>query len=656
MIGHIKTIFVSLVLIFITCSCVSPTVAQESPLIITSENSHRLGQTGWFSRGTIGEIQWLPDGSGIAITASTGIWLLDMESANNELQLVSTDGTHVLIGPDHQLLIAIELGEELSLWNVTQNEEYARIPLHIHPIRCIALSTDGTLVAIGGKYGYSNYNTYNIQLSNLTTNEEPLITNELDGFVTELVFNEDGSFLFSGASDSTVRIWDTATGIEHTSLEMGAQVHHVVRIPRTDMIAAGGHADGSGYRDPAALVVWEPSSDARTPLLEDPISDIATSTDGNMLAACSGERLHLWDVATLQKQQSDIGTVTCQTIAFDPQNTVLAVNSGASITIIDYNSLETLATINGFNYSVLDLAISSDNALLAAGEFRIVQIFDAQNLTHLRTLTNVDIETGSLAFNPDNTLLAAGGIHTNWSGMFRVTSVRVWDISNFEPVVVLLTDRALERKVAFNHDGRLLAATTGQGQLRTWTVDPYTEYGLLEWVECTSIAFSPVEDRLACGHSDGTIQVWDIRLWDYNFGSPHETVLAGHNAPIIDLVFSPNGNYLASASKDGSLRLWNLTMDTSQIIQQIELPEYAIIHSPLAFSPDSTILATGFTTVERFSSFPISYPVRLIDTATGEEFASLEHHAWITSIIFNPDGTAIITSAADGGIRLWSIE
>ena len=64
----------------------------------------------------------------------------------------------------------------------------------------------------------------------------------------------------------------------------------------------------------------------------------------------------------------------------------------------------------------------------------------------------------------------------------------------------------------------------------------------------------------------------------------------------------------------------------------------------MAFSPDSTRLATGCT----------DNTIRLWDLATGTEVAELRgHRAYVHAVAFSPDGTRLASCSGDFTLRVW---
>jgi WD40 repeat protein len=150
----------------------------------------------------------------------------------------------------------------------------------------------------------------------------------------------------------------------------------------------------------------------------------------------------------------------------------------------------------------------------------------------------------SVAFSPDGQLLAAG----TGDG-----EIRLWQVATGQPAGVLKAYPHLVCSVAFSPDGRLLASGSDDHALRLW--DVHTEqclnilYEHSHWV--SSVAFSPDGRLLVSGSADHT-----LRLWEVNTGQCLNT-LHGHTDWVISVAFSPDGRLLASGSDDQTLRLWD---------------------------------------------------------------------------------------------------
>jgi WD40 repeat protein len=66
-----------------------------------------------------------------------------------------------------------------------------------------------------------------------------------------------------------------------------------------------------------------------------------------------------------------------------------------------------------------------------------------------------------------------------------------------------------------------------------------------------SVAFSPVDRRVAWGGTDSTVKVWVPATGEIQ-------VLRGHTDWVQCVAFSADGKQIASASLDGTVKIWKV--------------------------------------------------------------------------------------------------
>jgi len=108
------------------------------------------------------------------------------------------------------------------------------------------------------------------------------------------------------------------------------------------------------------------------------------------------------------------------------------------------------------------------------------------------------------------------------------------------------------------------------------------------------------------------------------------------------MAYSPDGRRLAYAHHDATVRV----VDTATGREVAVLRGHDAQVSSLAFSPDSTLVATG-------GGFPDN-GVRLWRAETGERVAALDgHRNSVNWVGFSPDGARLASASADQTGRLW---
>lgn len=236
----------------------------------------------------------------------------------------------------------------------------------------------------------------------------------------------------------------------------------------------------------------------------------------------------------------------------------------------------------------------------------------------------------SLAFSPDGQLLATGDANGE---------IRLWQVSNSEPMLIFKGHTDWIRSVAFSPDGQILASGSADQRIRLWSVKTgqclKTLHAHTHWVQ--SIAFSRDGHLLVSGSADQTIRVWDVQTGHCL------NVLVGHTHWVQFVALSPNGQLIASGSADQTVKLWDV--QTGQCIRTFQGQSDWV--QSVAFSPDGQFLASGNG----------DQTVKLWDMQTGQCLKTLQGHTlWVQLIDFSPDGQLLVSGSGDKTVRLWDIQ
>ena len=243
----------------------------------------------------------------------------------------------------------------------------------------------------------------------------------------------------------------------------------------------------------------------------------------------------------------------------------------------------------------------------------------------------------NLALSPDGKLLAL----RQWSG-----NIELWDWELCRHVGTL-TNKGGQFSIAFSQDGKLIASAnrdrSTNSVVRFWDVatqrivrDLPMPFGV------ASLAFSPDGNLLTTFDYEPVLSLWPLPS-----GKPVRNFEARRSVtwewrfPL----FSPDGATLALADC-GPIRLIDMQTGATR---RIEATTEGNSVTALAFSPDSKLLASGHGWSD--------VAIRLWDVATTNLVGSLEgHRAWVTKLVFSPDGRTLYSASADQSIRAWNIK
>lgn len=240
---------------------------------------------------------------------------------------------------------------------------------------------------------------------------------------------------------------------------------------------------------------------------------------------------------------------------------------------------------------------------------------------------------GEATWYADSALLAlaCAGNKTVWSveepGVLQHWDARGKLLSRHE-----LSD--FETIWAFDGAAKLLAS--GADELVIFDVTTREVAQVFEnpsWI--TALAFHPDGQRIATGHDDGVVRVW-------NLDSPDDFAeLAHHDRPISAVAFTSDGEWLAAASEDRTISVWN-TGDR-KLVRTLKGHTDRI--PALTWQPGTRrLVSAGWDTT-----------ARLWNVETGEPLMLLNSHSdQVVALAFSPDGQLLAVADSAATIHVWS--
>ncbi|MCA9089253.1 MAG: hypothetical protein KDA90_11560, partial [Planctomycetaceae bacterium] len=290
-----------------------------------------------------------------------------------------------------------------------------------------------------------------------------------------------------------------------------------------------------------------------------PITAVAFSPDGTLLASSGYHEVLLWSVETgeIVRRISNLAERT-YAISFHPDGTRLAVASGTPgrigevklFQVADGALLASLATVED---AMFDVAFSPDGQRLAAGGAdRAIRIFDLTSLAETLLIEDHADWVLSIDWSPDGSMLVSGS---------RDKTCKLFDANSGDSKGTFNGHGEVVAAAAFLADGKQVVSGGRDKQLRVWKVDDTKEVRKTGGFgdEITHLTLLPSDHVLvASADKNGRI----VNAAD---GKTLKT-LSGHQDWLYSSAAHPASGVCATGSYDGEIRLWKL--DDATLIRQ----------------------------------------------------------------------------------------
>ncbi len=292
--------------------------------------------------------------------------------------------------------------------------------------------------------------------------------------------------------------------------------------------------------------------------------------------------------------------------------------------------------------AVTDMSFSPDGSILAVTDGEKIYLFDVFTREVIRTLYPEYLGIIDIEFSPEGDWLVSGSRQGSYESGFR-SRLELWYGMDYKPVGLLYGDANSLSSMAFSPGGeRLFTAYASPlyqaNYIDFWDVSTWTQTGLLQTGTVLQIGVS----------GDGTLMAstpgrYSIRVWNFDDSIWLPTIHTSFTGAVNKTAFSPIELKLATGHYDGLIAIWD--MQTGALL--FELGSDGVIES-LAFSPDGRLLASG----NSFENGEIS----IWDAQSGVLLRELEgHQKGVSNLAFSPDGRLIISASYDGTLRSWGI-
>ncbi|WP_276147340.1 WD40 repeat domain-containing protein [Streptomyces sp. CC0208] len=474
-----------------------------------------------------------------------------------------------------------------------------------------------------------------------------------------VVFGAGGARL-AVATDTGVRVWDTATGRQLADLA-GPATGHLAFTPDGAFLAASG---------PGGVTVWRIAA-ARLPVLRRPgpgssVTALAWAPTGRTLRYLTGSTVHSLDLGSVLAAPWRARPADAVTLSPDGRLLATAerIAAGYRLRLQETRSARVVADLP-FPRLATDpadashplLAFSPDSSSIAYGttgvsgpvptaRFAVREVSSAG-----RGGTSFTV-TGPAASTARAIVLTARGrkLLVGWSTPAGSLVGRMWDTSHGVPWARSDDPKAVVKEaMAAGFAGRMAMAPVGP--------DPHPSF--IDGRRTYELAVSTGGIHVATGGAFGTVTVRDTGT-DRDPGAviPAPSAVAGCAAcaRITALAFVPDGSTLAVAYGSGALRLWDLR--TNRLLGDSPATSGDVIDS-LAFGSDGYLYAAGpHVSVQAYPVGPAQVAARLCVRAGRRSLTVAEWRRYLPGMSYRPlcdgprpdDGSAQSATEAGPGL------
>jgi len=554
---------------------------------------------------------------------------------------------------------------------------------HNSDVNCLSWSPDGTKIASGsGSYFESavvgSTPDNSIRVWNPQTGEELVILHGHDHEVTSVSWSPDGRHIasachrdsnFGDGPDDTVRIWDSATGLNLSILRHEGPPNSMAFSPDGMLLLTVSLNDG--------VRLWNPGTGTLSSGVcgkEALVRHADWSPDGTKLVTGSSDgSLRLWSVnsghplLTYCQLESAVWRVS-----FSPNGQLIAAKlADGAVAVLESSTLQMHAhfimesdKFTKWEWSPdstrLAIAIEPDDSSITHHTVGVINVLER---TPLESPVGHDLNVTSVRWSPDGSRIASGS---------NDTTLRVWNPTISETVQILPGHTSIVTCLEWSPDGSKIASGSSDGTARIWNAAGATRQRRLYGHSAPLSQLSMRRDGTqiaTCDHHDA-VGLWDVATGKLIGGLRRDEIR------VTSTTYSPDGQLLACKSNDNAVRVWNTTNHKLLAAIHGHSDEVSCLNwSPcgtkiiIGESGDSASHLTNFLTLGlgplygMQKAFEVLSPAKedlvgIYEAATGD-FLSLMFmpRGGVDQIQFAPDGLRILTrSHMEGAVRVWDTE
>ncbi|MDI9897123.1 hypothetical protein QM797_20585 [Rhodococcus sp. IEGM 1381] len=313
----------------------------------------------------------------------------------------------------------------------------------------------------------------------------------------------------------------------------------------------------------------------------------------------------------------------------------------AQSALLDSSAIHTPVRLLGVEGEAVTAVDSRGSIVATAGSDGHVRMWSLTD-GHAQLGEIVSRDASALSFDPRGGVLAVGGFY----------GVELWDVSDSAaPIMLSHNDINEVRSLSYSPDGRLLLVGTGSESLPLLDVaDPARPTAAAEVTQPgspTATEFSPDGRYLVTVGPGRAMRLWDASRLTASPEAPTVPLIDvpsdGSTYTAQQLAFSPDGTTLIAGTTGREVLRWAL--DAGRLSPLPALTGFTSYVNDVAFNGDGTLIAAASS--DNFS--------KVWDAASGTALLTLPGPSVVSSLVFAPNRSSIVTASGDGITRIWPL-
>lgn len=570
----------------------------------------------------------------------------------------------LLMSADRKFMASLNLTSSVEIWDLSRGVVSSRFTPEIEGVADIALSPDGTRLAIAGEGA--------VELWDLESESRQATLVGTDGALQSVIFSPKGDYLVAGNDDRAVLFWDlNAEEPEAQYIEAhdGGVTDLLFASKGKVLLSSGSDGKVKAWKFPSMKL-----SKSFDPHNGSVVFSLIPGVKGKSFATSGSDGIvKIWDLRRFKNSRSIVVGQATPSVVFGPGNKTLVGAQGDRVKVWSARTGKVLQDLPSIGSS--SVVVNSRTGRIFSGGVGM-GTWDLDTGTdllgdygHRRIVRAVDFAQGGRT-------LATGGDEDE---------VYLWETDSGHQLQVFPGhQRVYSIKIAPNNSVMAVGGSSKRVHLYDLNSGASQDF-IGHNRSIASLAFSPDSRKVASGSFDASIKIWDTRSgkelhtfygdlgvaralsWSNDglllasalhadwFSDDKESLVVWHakngallfrfaadQGAIISLAFSPDGKQLAAGCEDGSIRI----LDVASSREVARLVGHGSHVRALAWSNDGRWIASGST----------DKSVRLWDAVSFDALQIWEGHtAEVHSVSFSPNGSKVASSGADATALVWEV-